>query len=192
MATEGYKGICTLWHKYNAMAQYNKEKRKAIGEWSPEEPHELICDENCDEEFHTWKDSNLYSCYWVADLLGSDIYAIQTLLCHKDWGGVKIDGILYYRERFLLDCLEILKLLSKTSFVNNLRPLPQEVKDKAYAVYTSKDLQALLDVKEATLRKYRDDGVLGYSRVGDKIWYRQEDLDAFLLNPIHRYNAFKK
>ena len=38
----------------------------------------------------------------------------------------------------------------------------------------------LLNIKDKVLKKYRDEGLLGYHRVGDKYWYTQEDIDNFL------------
>ena len=38
----------------------------------------------------------------------------------------------------------------------------------------------MLDCTEKTLRKYRNDGFLGYSRMGDKFYYTVEDILMFL------------
>lgn len=38
----------------------------------------------------------------------------------------------------------------------------------------------MLQVKASTLRRYRDEGYLGYSKVGDKYFYTSEDVDRFL------------
>lgn len=50
------------------------------------------------------------------------------------------------------------------------------------AVLTDQDVMALLDVKENTLRKYRDEGYLSYRKVdiSDKRWYLGSDIRAFL------------
>ena len=50
------------------------------------------------------------------------------------------------------------------------------------AVLTDQDVMALLDVKENTLRKYRDEGYLNYRKAqnGDKRWYFGADIRAFL------------
>lgn len=55
-------------------------------------------------------------------------------------------------------------------------------------VYNNKELATLLGVSDKTLRQYRNEGLISYSRVDDKIWYTQEDVDEFLQK--HRYDAF--
>jgi len=47
-------------------------------------------------------------------------------------------------------------------------------------VYSNKEMMALLDVDAKTLKKYRDDGLIGFSRVNDKIYYTSNDLVTFL------------
>ena len=52
--------------------------------------------------------------------------------------------------------------------------------DKVF--YTNKEMMKMLDCTEKTLRKYRNDGYLGYSRVGDKYYYTADDICLFLKN----------
>lgn len=47
-------------------------------------------------------------------------------------------------------------------------------------IYTNKEIKELLGVQDKLLKKYRDDGLLAYSQVGDKYWYKQSDIDKFL------------
>lgn len=47
-------------------------------------------------------------------------------------------------------------------------------------LYTNKELLELLDVNSKTLKKYRDNGWLGYSQAGDKFFYSADDLSHFL------------
>lgn len=47
-------------------------------------------------------------------------------------------------------------------------------------IFSNKDLLEMLQVKASTLRRYRDEGYLGYSKVGDKYFYTSEDVDRFL------------
>ncbi len=49
-------------------------------------------------------------------------------------------------------------------------------------LYTNKTMLALLQINTSTLRKYRDDGLLGYSKVGDKYYYSFDDVNKFLNN----------
>ena len=55
-------------------------------------------------------------------------------------------------------------------------------------LYSNKEMMDMLGVKDKFMKKLRDNGYIGYSRMGDKYWYTQEDLDKFL----HRfhYEAF--
>lgn len=48
------------------------------------------------------------------------------------------------------------------------------------ALYDNKALMSLLGVKDRYLKRLRDNGLLGYSRHGDKYWYTQTDVDRFL------------
>lgn len=47
-------------------------------------------------------------------------------------------------------------------------------------VYDNKALMSILGVKDCYLKRLRDNGLLGYSRHGDKYWYTQADVDRFL------------
>lgn len=47
-------------------------------------------------------------------------------------------------------------------------------------IYSNKALMSLLGVKDRYLKRLRDNGLLGYSRHGDKYWYTQADVDRFL------------
>lgn len=49
-------------------------------------------------------------------------------------------------------------------------------------LYTNKEMPELLRVNNATLKKYRDGGYLGYSKIGDKYFYSMSDIQAFLRN----------
>ena len=71
----------------------------------------------------------------------------------------------------------------KESLVNNveLKNSNMLVKfDKVF--YTNKEMIKMLDCTEKTLRKYRNDGYLGYSKVGDKYYYTADDICLFLKN----------
>ncbi|MBD5202078.1 MAG: helix-turn-helix domain-containing protein [Bacteroidales bacterium] len=52
--------------------------------------------------------------------------------------------------------------------------------EDANRIYDNKALMALLGVKDRYLKRLRDNGLLGYSRHGDKYWYTQTDVDNFL------------
>lgn len=51
-------------------------------------------------------------------------------------------------------------------------------------VYTNEELRTLLGVSDKTIKKWRNNGFLGYSLVGDIYLYSKEDVERFL-NDIH-------
>lgn len=185
----------SIWTKYRSIVEANKLKRNYSGRVNNNEPSELIYDESCENDTdengkaisYPWEYTNLLSSYWVEDLFGNDWNIIAHLLSVTNMDLVFISGTPYYREQYIRNVLSILQALAKSEIVNLLRPLPQMIKNVATPVYTSKDLMNLLNVKESTLRGYRDNGYLGYTKIGDKIWYTQEQLDEFLNNPKFKH-----
>lgn len=47
---------------------------------------------------------------------------------------------------------------------------------------TTEDVSKLLKVSKRTLQNYRDEGKLGFSQVGSKIFYKRSEIDNFLNN----------
>lgn len=178
----------SIWTKYKPIVEANKEKRKLNGCYIENEPIEFILDEvlqnDKDEHGKTirypWQMLHLLSKQWVCDLFCEDWQIIEKLLSVRDIDIVEVNGNYYYRESYIQSVLDILTVLAKTQIVNTLRPLPQANKDASKPIYTSKDLMAILNVKESTLRGYRDNLLLDYSKCGDKIWYTQDNLMDFL------------
>lgn len=182
----------SVWSKYRHVVEANKNKRKICGNWNENEPKELILDENRmnDVPKLPWEEYHLLSQQWVYDLFDNDWYTVNTLLINKENDIVFVDDTIYYRERCVRNCLNILQCLAKTNIVNELRPLPQMIKESSKPLYTNKDLMNILNVKDSTLRSYRDKGLLGYTQIGDKIWYTEDDITNFINNPQYRREAF--
>lgn len=178
----------SIWTKYKPIVEANKEKRKLQGCYLDDEPTELIVDEamltdkddNGKTVHYPWQMCHLLSKQWVQDLFGEDWQIIEKLLSVRDADIVIVDNSIYYRESYIQSVFDVLTTLAKTQLVNTLRPLPQTVKDASKPIYTSRDLMAILNVKESTLRGYRDNLLLDYSKCGDKIWYTQDNLMDFL------------
>lgn len=178
----------SIWTKYKPIVETNKEKRKLQGCYRDDEPTELIVDEamltdkddNGKTVHYPWQMCHLLSKQWVQDLFGEDWQIIEKLLSVRDADIVIVDNSIYYRESYIQSVFDVLTTLAKTQLVNTLRPLPQTVKDASKPIYTSRDLMAILNVKESTLRGYRDNLLLDYSKCGDKIWYTQDNLMDFL------------
>ena len=47
-------------------------------------------------------------------------------------------------------------------------------------IYNNKDMKAILGISDKLLMKYRNDGLLSFSQVGEKFWYTQKDLEEFI------------
>ena len=47
-------------------------------------------------------------------------------------------------------------------------------------IYTNRDIRELLSVNDKLIRKYRNDGLLPYSLVGNKYTYSADDIQTFL------------
>ena len=58
-------------------------------------------------------------------------------------------------------------------------------------IYNNKDMKAILGVSDKLLMKYRNDGLLSYSQVGEKFWYTQRDLEQFITNNAQFAYAYK-
>ncbi len=64
-----------------------------------------------------------------------------------------------------------------------IQKLNEKFDDKPRQIlYTNKSLLALLQINTSTLKKYRDEGLLGFSKVGDKYFYTSDDVNKFLKN----------
>ena len=83
----------------------------------------------------------------------------------------------------------------QNDIARQLERLADEVKDLKMGlsahkpVYTNAELMKLLDTSTATIKKWRDAGLLGYSQVGDTYFYSKEDVEAFLLGIHHSATA---
>lgn len=56
-------------------------------------------------------------------------------------------------------------------------------------LFNNKTLQEYLGVNHRLLAKYRNDGILGYSQIGEKFFYTLEDVERFLQS--NYYKAYK-
>jgi len=69
-------------------------------------------------------------------------------------------------------------------------PLLPLAKKKGLAVYTNKELKELLGIGDKLLKKWRDEGYLGFSRMGDKYYYSEKDVVKFL--KLKHWDAFQE
>lgn len=71
--------------------------------------------------------------------------------------------------------------------LNDMRSALQGLSAKVGAghskpLYTNAEIKELLHIDDSTLRRYRNDGLLAYSKVRDKFFYSAQDVDEFLKN----------
>ena len=89
----------------------------------------------------------------------------------------------YYKK---LESAETKKLLDELDTIETCLDSvsgPCEIK-----VYNKKEIYSVLGVNEKRLKRYRYDGKLSYTRVGDRYWYTQDDIDEFMAK--HHRKAF--
>lgn len=55
-------------------------------------------------------------------------------------------------------------------------------------VYSNQEVLKLFDTTQPTLRKWRNEGLLGYSQIGSSYFYSVEDIKRFLEN--HHFDDF--
>ena len=72
----------------------------------------------------------------------------------------------------------------------NANFIPDWMPDNAKPVYTDKDIMEMLHIDRKTLKKYRDEGLIGYTHPHDKYFYSHQDLMDFMANENIRYDAF--
>lgn len=58
--------------------------------------------------------------------------------------------------------------------------------NKKFAIYSNKQIIALLHINDKLIRKYREQGLIGYIKVGDKYWYSNDDVEEFLKSNHHQ------
>lgn len=54
------------------------------------------------------------------------------------------------------------------------------LKNLEKTMYTNKEMLEILDISSATLKKWRNNGYIGYSQVGSTYFYSAQDLEEFL------------
>ena len=66
-------------------------------------------------------------------------------------------------------------------FAQCIEQICKENEDKKMGEWLDNcDIKVLFGIKARTLQTYRDKGLIGYSKIGSKIYYRAEDVVKFL------------
>lgn len=82
----------------------------------------------------------------------------------------------------LMDMEALESLLSGISALGaNLRK-----REPPLSIFSNKQVQELLHINDKLIRKYREQGLIGYTNVGDKYWYTRKDVETFLKNCHHQ------
>ena len=82
--------------------------------------------------------------------------------------------------------------------MNKLKSLEEkfiELKDKAENPLKERwldnqEIILLLKISKRTLQMYRDENLIPYSQIGNKIYYKASDVEKFLKNNYKRLNKF--
>lgn len=189
----------SIWHKYKSLVDANKKERKSNEQYNHPEPPEFLLDSDKEDEFlefleyrseegrpvmtddYSSKSSYLLSKEWICDLLGKNWESYTAKLNIGRRHHIKCEhGTQYYREVEIEKIINILMNIIDNDDIIRLRRRPLITEFPIKDVYTSDDLMKLLNVKDSTLRSYRDNHLLNYSRLGDKIWYTREDVTEFM------------
>ena len=69
--------------------------------------------------------------------------------------------------------------------------IDSKVSNEEKLLYTNKEVLTMLDVGDKLLRQYRKNGLIGYSKIGDKFFYQEKDIVEFLNNHYHKSYAYE-
>ena len=88
-------------------------------------------------------------------------------------------------EKTIINDMALVKVSDLNTLACTLKELVWEIKTlrelvKPLKILSNKEVKEILNIQDRLLKKYRDAGMLGYSQVGDKYWYTQQDIDNFL------------
>ena len=61
-----------------------------------------------------------------------------------------------------------------------IHSLKQQIRLGSKPCYTNEETMEIFGVTSPTLRKWRNEGLLGYSQIGSTLEYSQEDIQTFL------------
>ena len=88
----------------------------------------------------------------------------------------------YYKK---VESVELNTLLGE---LDTIESSLERISAPSELVIYNNEINSVLGVEEKLLRRYRYDGKLSYTKVGDKYWYTQNDIDEFMVK--HDRKAF--
>ncbi|MDZ7743710.1 MAG: helix-turn-helix domain-containing protein [Bacteroidota bacterium] len=78
---------------------------------------------------------------------------------------------------------EIVSLLEQIKKMHEKRTSDLEAINKTSKAWVNnEEASGILKVSKRTLQNYRDKGILGFSQIGNQIYYRLEDIEKLLSN----------
>ena len=90
-------------------------------------------------------------------------------------------------KEFLLIEKEVWEsVCSRVSALSQKMRVYEQAHQPASQYYNNKKVQQLLNVDDKLIRKYRDEGLLGHTKVEGKYWYNQKDVADFLEKNKHK------
>jgi len=79
-------------------------------------------------------------------------------------------------------------IIEKIDAIN--RRLNQQEKTPKDTFLDNEEFIALMKISKRTAQSWRDDGIISFSQVGGKIYYRMSDIETLLIK--HSFKSFKK
>ena len=68
------------------------------------------------------------------------------------------------------------------TLIRMVNSLQGDIKLERKMTYTNQEMIEMFNITAPTLRKWRNEGELAYTQIGDKFYYSAEDIKQFLLN----------
>ena len=85
------------------------------------------------------------------------------------------------------DVAELIQTIA--SLRRDVKKISESVRMSVKPVYTNQETMEIFGIASATLKLWRDNGMIGYSQLGKIYLYSKEDISQFLKD--HHYDAFK-
>lgn len=87
------------------------------------------------------------------------------------------------RDQNIANILKHIKGLRK-----DIREMRKSMDAGSKMIFTNQEIMEQLDVSTAVLKKWRDNGLLGYSQINNKYYYSRDDIVEFMKTT--HYEAF--
>jgi excisionase family DNA binding protein len=108
-------------------------------------------------------------------------------------GSTLLAQILFYMLIEMITSQEIQEVLAKLEGLEKEVTLISSGKNEASTLFTVAEACKFLHVSTRTLQTYRDGGLIRFSQVGSKIFFRRSDIDEFLArHDVKPFNADRR